>query len=248
MSVRVMTAIWDIDLPAAEKLVALKLADCASDDGGNAWPAVARIAHETGLSARKVQGCLKALQGRGLVAIQSESRAQRPTTYRFDLEALARISDPYTAPAQRAGVTVAGPPQDLQRPPQDSSKTPAQRAPKPSREPSLNLEGGASAPARPKKASRISEDWQPNDRDKAYAGELGLTPSQIEKTAENFRDYWLSVGTAKALKVDWSATWRMWCRRDAEKIDTLPHSPAREAAPRRYRSPEEAAQDLGVVQ
>jgi hypothetical protein len=34
--------------------------------------------------------------------------------------------------------------------------------------------------------------------------------------AAQFRDYWLAKAT-DATKVDWSATWRNWCRREAER-------------------------------
>jgi len=36
-----------------------------------------------------------------------------------------------------------------------------------------------------------------------------------ERTIQDFRDYWKAAAGSKAVKVDWNATWRMWCRREA---------------------------------
>lgn len=90
MSVRVMAIVWGWKLPAVEKLVALKLADCANDSGENAFPALATIADECGLSRRGVQGVLDRLEQRGLVAVQAEHTNRRPTTYRVNLDAVVR--------------------------------------------------------------------------------------------------------------------------------------------------------------
>ncbi|WP_160119898.1 hypothetical protein [Rhodovarius lipocyclicus] len=61
---------------------------------------------------------------------------------------------------------------------------------------------------------RLPPDWQPNDEDAEYAARLGLDPNRV---AENFRDYWHAKAGKDAAKLDWPATWRGWCRRDAER-------------------------------
>jgi hypothetical protein len=44
-----------------------------------------------------------------------------------------------------------------------------------------------------------------------------------QKVAECFRDHWLSKAGKDARKVDWSATWRNWCREDkSRKRNLLP--------------------------
>jgi len=65
-----------------------------------------------------------------------------------------------------------------------------------------------------KRPTRIDENWIPSTYQLTYAADQGMIESQIRKTAENFRDYWLSTGKTK---VDWDATWRSWVRRDLEK-------------------------------
>ena len=74
------------------------------------------------------------------------------------------------------------------------------------------------------RGSRLAEGWRPDPADVAFARGLGL---DVEWTLDKFRDHWLSA-TKGATKRDWAATWRNWCRRDAEQIGRT--------APQRQRS------------
>lgn len=70
-------------------------------------------------------------------------------------------------------------------------------------------------PVRPDpRGTRLPEDWEPTDEMRSYALSLNLNPTDV---GENFRDYWISAAGAKARKADWLATWRSWCRREAER-------------------------------
>ena len=71
------------------------------------------------------------------------------------------------------------------------------------------LEGIANG--RNQRGSRLSLDWQPDDADRAAAAGLDL-----ERTTADFRDYWHAKAGRDAVKVDWAATWRKWCRRAAD--------------------------------
>lgn len=64
MSVRVMAAVWTLDLPAAEKLVLLALADCANDEG-KCWPGLASLKRKTGRSRTSLQRGIRALCAAG---------------------------------------------------------------------------------------------------------------------------------------------------------------------------------------
>jgi hypothetical protein len=66
----------------------------------------------------------------------------------------------------------------------------------------------------PRKARRLPPDWQPSPEDAGYADQIGLDARRV---SENFRDYWHAKSGASATKMDWSATWRTWCRREAER-------------------------------
>lgn len=62
MSIRLMTAVWELDLSATEKLVMLALADWANDDG-HCWPSMKQLSGKTGMTdrgIRKVMGELVA--------------------------------------------------------------------------------------------------------------------------------------------------------------------------------------------
>lgn len=65
MSIRVMSRVWEMDLPAKDKLVLLALADCANDEG-LAWPSIATLARKCGCDQRTVQRNLRDLEKRGL--------------------------------------------------------------------------------------------------------------------------------------------------------------------------------------
>lgn len=52
------------------RLVLLSIANHASDRGNNAWPSIATIAHEAGLSERQVQYCLPKLEALGELEVR----------------------------------------------------------------------------------------------------------------------------------------------------------------------------------
>jgi hypothetical protein len=56
--------------------------------------------------------------------------------------------------------------------------------------------------------------WQPTPKDRQFAVEHGCEP---DATLECFCDYWHAATGARAVKRDWSATWRMWVRRSNER-------------------------------
>lgn len=95
VSVSVMALVWRADLKSVEKLVLMKLADHANDDGENAWPAVELMAAECGCSERSVQRYLRALEERGLITMTRNGGGRHQTNcYRVELEALWTIRLP----------------------------------------------------------------------------------------------------------------------------------------------------------
>jgi hypothetical protein len=62
-----------------------------------------------------------------------------------------------------------------------------------------------------KRATRLPPDWQPSQDDRAFALNLGLN---VQSVAAGFRDYWHAKAGKDATKLDWSATWRNWCRKE----------------------------------
>lgn len=58
------------------------------------------------------------------------------------------------------------------------------------------------------KGSRIPAGWTPSDLDRQFAIREGLTAPEIDRAADEFRDYWTAAAGRSATKLDWSATWR----------------------------------------
>jgi len=115
---------------------------------------------------------------------------------------------------------------------------------------SVGVAGGgadAPAPAQPAKRSsasvskgtRLPEGWQPT-REDVEAMRSECPGVDLRRATAMFRDYWVSQAGAKGLKLDWSATWRNWVRRDfgssasgpsrASPPGNFPSAPRREPA------------------
>lgn len=75
--------------------------------------------------------------------------------------------------------------------------------------------GGAprSAPSPTPTGTRLPDAWIPDD-----PGFEGATSQTLAK----FCDYWRAQPGARGRKTDWQATWRNWCRRDAESRTRAP--------------------------
>lgn len=67
------------------------------------------------------------------------------------------------------------------------------------------------------RGTRLTQDWKPSENDTNEAFKIGLTLEQIDHEANKFRDYWIGLSGSKGVKLDWSATWRNWCRSAKER-------------------------------
>ena len=67
----------------------------------------------------------------------------------------------------------------------------------------------------PKKGTRLTPDWQPINGDAEFGRKL--LPKHWMTEGEKFRDFWIAKPGQQGIKLDWSATWRNWCRRAAEQ-------------------------------
>lgn len=99
MSRDISTSIWGLQLPPTTKIILLKLAYHADNDGRNAYPSVATIATECCVSERTVQYTLRKLVKSGLISVQKEADRRQPTTYRINPHMGEKI-----APQKESGV------------------------------------------------------------------------------------------------------------------------------------------------
>lgn len=71
------------------------------------------------------------------------------------------------------------------------------------------------AAAKERRGSRLPADWSPTSADIAYAiREHEFSQREIDRLGEAFRDHWHAATGQKAVKLDWSAAWRTWCRNE----------------------------------
>lgn len=70
-----------------------------------------------------------------------------------------------------------------------------------------------------KKGSRLPADWELPDDYLAWALQQSVKWSRTDviKISEVFRDYWVSRTGQIATKLDWSATWRNWIRKEVNE-------------------------------
>lgn len=95
MSIAIMSRLFKMSLGSCNrKLLALRLADFADDEGRGIWPTVARLSQETELSERTVQRTLKEFVDEGLLVVvaNASGRPGQATRYDFDLAALERFA------------------------------------------------------------------------------------------------------------------------------------------------------------
>ena len=94
MSIAVMSRLFKAQLGSpSRKMLAIRLADFADDDGRGIWPTVGRLALETELSERTVQRLLRDFVDEGLLIVVAEGggRPGQATRYDFDMRALDHL-------------------------------------------------------------------------------------------------------------------------------------------------------------
>jgi hypothetical protein len=98
VSFTLQAMVWPANLDGTSKLVLLRLADFANDDGGSIFPTVKRVAEDCGISARTTQETLRRLESAGVLVMvrEADAGARKPREYRIDVPTLASLSAPET--------------------------------------------------------------------------------------------------------------------------------------------------------
>ena len=81
------------------------------------------------------------------------------------------------------------------------------------------------AASRTPRGQRLPQDWALPKAwgDEAMAEFSGWTVEKVRLEAAKFRDHWVAKAGKDAVKMDWNATWRNWCRSDiAHRDDVKP--------------------------
>jgi hypothetical protein len=227
MSMAALRWIRPLKVTAPQKVVLWALADQA-DDKGEAWPSVKGLMEATCLSERTVQGAILGLRAAGLLAVEMGGGRHKTTTYRLLIGTAQTPQEPHDTPQDVPGngapetpQLVHKTPQELRETPQQVRETPQELLPNP-QEPSVTPKEPSEA-VRAKRAARLPADWQLSPELRQFAKAEGLDPDRV---AASFRDYWHARPGSGGCKLDWPATFRGWCRREADR-----RPPSRPAAP-----------------
>lgn len=227
------------------RLVLLAIADCASGDGGNAWPSNAELQRKSGLGERAVQSAIAELGKLGELEVRYNEGPGGCNHYRVIMGDPRNICTPAdiappqkmrgsrkrTAKSAQASPDIpaeSAPPQISQEPPQNLHPTPAESAPVTVLEPKANQHQKTSSSGG--RATRIPDDFEvtPDMADWARREVPALIDAGRGKgETDRFRDYWASEGGQRARKVDWIKTWHNWMRR---ADDNLAGRPQRQGA------------------
>jgi len=106
MSIRVMTWVWDNSpVGGSERLLLLAIADCANDEGGNAWPSIATLARKCRIDGRTVQRIIRRLADAGHLTVVASAGGRGSNVYTVVMGQGGQSSTPPADCHPRQGAT-----------------------------------------------------------------------------------------------------------------------------------------------
>lgn len=235
MSVKVMNAVFErYPNGGGEMLLALALADHASDDGSRVYPSIKALAEKTRQSERSVQYQLRRMQESGWLILVNSGNGGRSmhSEYRISLDwikgaEIAPLEKGATDDAKGANDSTKGRNQEQER---VQPVAPANNRHRTINEPSGIVDADA-AKSQTGRATALPDGFEPNETCDRLAGELGLVVSTEQ---DAFEDHHRANGTTFK---DWQAAFRTWLRNSA-KFSQRQLTPGRPALARRPPAPE----------
>lgn len=216
------------------RLVLLAIADCASSDGGNAWPSNAEIARKSGLTERGVRLALSELVKLGELVIMPNAGPHGCNRYRVIMDDPGRNYPPeeITPPAPKSPQARPQDPEESappekSAPRKNATPTPEEIAPGTVIEPKTPKRTTSSSGAR-ERATRIPDDFAvtPEMADWARVKVPRLIAAGRGKDeTDQFIDHWHQSSSPNARKLDWPAAWRVWMRRADADLARNGHAP-----------------------
>ena len=182
------------------KSVLLVLANRA-DQHGRCWPGIDGISEQTELARRTVIAKIKELQLKRLLCVEHRGgtgEGRKSNVYLLHIGAKCKSCT--------LGLSANGGKQ---------CATDDRLSAAPAPEPSINHQKNPQKSRARKKATRIPDDFALTAERRLVAETEKLS---ADRTFAKFRDYWLAASGAKARKHDWDATWRNWCRNEADRF------------------------------
>ncbi len=94
-------------------------------------------------------------------------------------------------------------------------------------EPEPKKEKELSKDSSKKRGSRLPDDWlAPKEFIDWPIQNLNWNLNRTQGQLSQFKDYWIGLSGARAVKRDWLATWRNWCRNSDKRSPTKPQEPS----------------------
>ncbi len=98
MSGRLVSAVFNSDLPSWLKPYAAAYATFAAEDGSRVYPSIARVAKMVSKSERSTQRAIHVLRDRGVLVLEVGAGHHRAPRYQFRALALPQLGDPNQLP------------------------------------------------------------------------------------------------------------------------------------------------------
>lgn len=192
------------------KVLLYALANYA-DEHGRCWPSQKRLAEDTELSDRSIRTWIGKLAEMGLLCVEKEARGRsHPAVIVLNLAAAERRKQ--LPPENISAGNSCAKRRKLVQEKAETGSAPYKE--EPSLEPSLEPSGAR------KRATRLPEGWRPSGEDWQYGLDLGLTSDECERLLRDMKDWSATAPAGK--KLDWSRTWQVWVRREADKLGRKP--------------------------
>jgi hypothetical protein len=202
------------DLSTLAKVVFAELLLAFHNTGnGRCDPSAKTIGKRVDRDEKNVRGAIGELEAASL--LRSRRQGPRAPAYSFP-----GLDDLYRQPEDRAkspGLITEDRANSSKRPGENASRDRAKLPDKPSKRtnkenhPSLRSGGSRQTVRRStKKATRISERWQPSPASREFALSRGLTASQVDDEAIIFRNHWIEKPGSGAKKLDWDKPFQSW--------------------------------------
>ena len=211
MSVKMMTMVFDrYPNGGGEMLLALSLADHASDDGSRVYPSVKSLALKTRQAERSVQYQLRRMEEAMWLLLENSGNGGRNQHRMYCINPEWIKGADFASLKKGATDDIKGAIHNTKGATDDAKGckafAPAYNHQEPSVEPSENHKI---------RATRLPSNWVPSDADAAFL-QTKRPDLSLSDVADNFRDYWIAK-PKDAEKLDWSATWRSWVRRQTQQ-------------------------------
>ena len=95
MSVHLTSLVWEVEFPTStQKLLLLRVADYADDDGAGIYPSISEVARQVGASERQIQYAIRAFENACMIERVTEggSGPKRTNVWRINVDLLAELA------------------------------------------------------------------------------------------------------------------------------------------------------------